>query len=256
MTILIGADPELFVKDNKTGLISSSIGLIGGSKNKPLPVDKGALQEDNVLAEFNIDPAATEDEFVGNILAVTAQLDELLGALGFSTECRASYYYDEGALEAYGKQALVFGCQPDKNAWTGAMQKVPDAGNLRTAGGHIHFGIDGLSKKEKFGLIQSCDVHMGLPSVFMDEDVDRRKVYGGAGSFRLKRYGAEYRALSNFWLQDEDTLRWVYRAALEAADHRNTDYTAYAGDIQQAINTGNRGLAGELIKELGVKYAA
>ena len=53
--ITIGADPELFLRDGDA--ITSAIGLIGGDKYEPRLVTLGAVQEDNVLAEFNIDPA-------------------------------------------------------------------------------------------------------------------------------------------------------------------------------------------------------
>ncbi len=57
MTMLIGADPEVFLKVGKKNI--SSHGLINGDKKNPLKVDKGAVQIDGTALEFNIDPAST-----------------------------------------------------------------------------------------------------------------------------------------------------------------------------------------------------
>ena len=70
--ITVGADPEAFGVDQK-GNIVSMIGKIGGSKHKPLPCKAGAMQEDNILAEFNIDPATTSKQFVHNLQTVMGE---------------------------------------------------------------------------------------------------------------------------------------------------------------------------------------
>jgi hypothetical protein len=38
----------------------------------------------------------------------------------------------------------------------------------------------------------------------------RRGIYGGAGSFRPKPYGMEYRTPSNNWTFDSATRQWVF----------------------------------------------
>ena len=62
MDFLFGADPELFVK--RDGEFKSGHGLIEGGKENPYPVERGAVQVDGMALEFNIDPAADEDNFV------------------------------------------------------------------------------------------------------------------------------------------------------------------------------------------------
>ena len=66
--IKVGADPELFLMDH-TGKFISSVGLIGGTKEEPLPIDGygNCLQEDNVSVEFNIAPANNKQEFVASL---------------------------------------------------------------------------------------------------------------------------------------------------------------------------------------------
>ena len=67
----VGSDPELFIINEKTGKVVSSIGLIPGVKGEPwvgsdMPSGFG-LETDNILAEFNIPPVTDCDNFVNNI---------------------------------------------------------------------------------------------------------------------------------------------------------------------------------------------
>jgi len=72
--ITIGCDPEVFIQDEK-GVIIPAVGLIGGTKEEPIKVLNGALQEDNVLGEFNTDPAISYGMFRDNIRTVMSQLE-------------------------------------------------------------------------------------------------------------------------------------------------------------------------------------
>ena len=64
MQFTIGADPEFFLMKNKKYV--SAVGMIGGSKNEPLALDKEgfAILEDNVSVEFNIAPCHNHEEQV------------------------------------------------------------------------------------------------------------------------------------------------------------------------------------------------
>ena len=66
--IKVGADPELFLLDITTDQYKSAEGLIGGTKEEPVVISKEgfAIQEDNVMVEFNIPPAKSSTEFVNN----------------------------------------------------------------------------------------------------------------------------------------------------------------------------------------------
>ena len=59
--ILLGSDPELFVKHD--GRHVSGHELIPGTKEDPHPVRKGAVQVDGTALEFNTMPAATVQQF-------------------------------------------------------------------------------------------------------------------------------------------------------------------------------------------------
>lgn len=259
--VTIGADPELFVF--RDGVASSGIGLIGGSKDRPRWVDRGAVQEDNVLAEFNIYPASSEDEWVENIRAVMTALHMILPP---GTELRpiASYTYNLDDLKAWGPKAMEFGCEPD--FYLNEVDRgVPDAG-LRTAGGHVHIGYESPSEGMNLNIIAACDVLIGLCSVEF-EDTARRALYGGAGCFRNKEYGVEYRTPGNWWLAGEDRMRWMYQRAQQAAAMAVSGECVFdnAGKfitfngktisyplVQEVINSGNTEEADKIAEYLGV----
>src|SRR3546814_17499888 len=60
-------------------------------------------------------------------------------------------------------------------------------------------------------LTKQLDAFLALPSLFYDDQVKRRSMYGAAGAFRTKPYGVEYRVLSNAWLKDSKLMSWVYK---------------------------------------------
>lgn len=244
--VTIGADPEVFLRNGAT--IVSAIGHVGGSKDAPVPVQCGAVQEDNVLAEFNIDPAASEDQFVTNIKTVMGQLRERVQP--FDIEVISSHRFTKHELMRSGRKALLFGCDPDFNAYTGAKNVPPSARTgLRTAGGHVHVGYSGHSEQRNREIAINMDLLLGVPSVLLDSDTDRRSMYGKAGCLRHKPYGMEYRSLSNFWLAHTDVIRWVYRQAVLAAS-----YTCTANEelLQRCINESDTTLAEKLVSEFNI----
>lgn len=250
----IGADPELFVM-NQDGTPDTAIGRLGGTKDSPRLVNKGAVQEDNVLAEFNIDPANHPDIFVDNITTV---MDELRGLLPtFTLGVVPSIDYDPMTLIKSGDQAMTFGCDPDFNAWTGGINEPPDAMNtLRTAGGHVHVGWDGINPENIQPFVKVLDFYLGLPSVLLDPDTSRRGMYGKAGAYRPKEYGVEYRTLSNFWIQDEIYMRWVYHNVRQSIiDFGRLDemLAQYPGEVvQTTIDTSDVEKAREIVRALKI----
>lgn len=216
--ITIGADPEVFIRDT-TGNIVSAIGMIPGTKQHPCMLSNapGAVQVDNVLAEFNIEPANTEDEFVYNIRQVMQSLHTMLPA-GYDFAIQASHTYSLDYLVQQGPACFVFGCDIDYDAYTCRPKNMPRdvSPTLRSAGGHIHVGYD--KKVPEHKIVQAMDYLIGLPSVLFEEDALRRTLYGQAGAFRPKPYGLEYRTPSNFWLREEQHMRWMYRQAVRAVN--------------------------------------
>lgn len=248
MTITIGTDPEVFLR-NTDGQIVSAIGHVGGTKYEPIRVVKGAVQEDNVLAEFNTDPASTRDEFLTNIKTVMGQLRERVSP--FELAIISSHEFTMDQLLRSGRAALMFGCDPDFDAWTGEKNTPPSPRTvLRTAGGHIHVGFDNPSEESASAVGRRMDLLLGVPSVLLDEDDRRRTMYGKAGAIRYKDYGVEYRSLSNFWLSHSGLIEWAYDQSILAAQTYDQDVSR---DVVTCINTGDRAMAERIIKQYGVK---
>ncbi len=239
--LLMGADPELFVRDTITGKLVSAYGMIPGTKEKPYPVKRGAVQVDGMAVEFNIDPAATEDEWVLNLITVMAQLQRML-PLHHELAIMSTAEFGEEYIKSQPLEAQELGCDPDWNAWTGTWNPTPDQDSpFRTAAGHIHIGwCDGKDDGDIYH-VRSCekivkllDSVLGYESLYLDTDTRRRDLYGAAGACRVKPYGVEYRVLSNYWLSNEATMRYVYRRVMECWDflgrtrrHRSANVTPH-----------------------------
>lgn len=228
----IGADPELFLANGDE--IISAEGIIGGTKNKPKFISENghAIQEDNVMIEFNIPPCEEPQGFVTEINFVKDYLDQLVRLYDYNLNFSASAYLDEKFLKT--PQALQFGCEPDLNVYLKEINEAPQAGgNLRTCGGHIHIGYDNPTQETSEMIVYAMDIMLGLESLSLDKDTERRKMYGNAGCFRFKDYGVEYRTLSNFWIQNDELINWTFNKT------------------QEAIELVNSGLINELVKEFG-----
>lgn len=259
--ILVGADPELFVKHN--GVYVSGHGLIQGDKAAPYKVDKGAVQVDGMALEFNIDPAEDEEQFITNLDTVMGILAKMVPEHELAADPVA--HFTKEYMSTQPAEALELGCEPDYNAWTGKENVKPDAKvNFRTGAGHIHVGVvEGadIGSKDYFQVccdaVKEMDLFLGLPSLFYDEDAKRRELYGKAGAFRAKSYGFEYRTLSNRWLSSEGLKRWAYKATQNCmkgflAGERLADKYAKTVDIQEVINSSDKKEASRIIKDAGL----
>lgn len=220
--ILLGADPELFMRDPDTGAFVSAHGKVPGTKHEPFKVPFGAVQIDGTALEFNIDPASTVDEFLHHITEVKATIAGYVPGYNVVAEPTALYDQNYFDWEVPGT-AKELGCDPDYNAWTLDINPRPEPGNkpFRTAAGHIHIGwTDGqdVYDKDHFEMCarvaRQMDYYLGIHSLAWDPDGTRRELYGKAGAFRPKAYGVEYRTLSNRWLTSPELIKWVYNQAV------------------------------------------
>lgn len=84
-------------------------------------------------------------------------------------------------------------------------------------------------------MLRYIDAFVGLPSIIYDTDVERRKLYGKAGCFRLQPYGFEYRTLSSFWIGTENRLKFIWRQVMYALNA--FDYGANLPDGDLVRNT-------------------
>ena len=109
----VGSDPELFIINEKTGKVVSSIGLIPGVKREPwvgsdMPSGFG-LETDNILAEFNIPPVTDCDNFVNNIQYMKDYITKYVKAKNpdLGIRCIASQVVDASQLQS--EEAQLFG---------------------------------------------------------------------------------------------------------------------------------------------------
>lgn len=251
--ILVGCDPEVFVKRN--GVFNSAFNLIKGTKEKPFKVRNGAVQVDGMALEFNINPAKNEKQFIHNVQDVYAQLCNMVP--DYEVVAVPVAHFGKEYMEQQPKEALMLGCDPDFNGWNMAENPRPDGERtFRTASGHVHIGwgknftiYDYNHQLNCAAAARQLDFYLGLPSLFYDSDVERRELYGKAGAYRIKPYGVEYRTLSNAWLLNEKRMGWVYRNAVKgiqemfAGNHLCEKW----GDIQDIINTSDKERALEII---------
>lgn len=91
------------------------------------------------------------------------------------------------------------------------------------------------------------DLCVGVPSVLYDTDTFRRTLYGRAGSFRLPKYGVEYRTLSSYMLND-DYIGMIYDQTMSAIQMFNDNIELPDGNtIENCINNHNQTLAKHII---------
>lgn len=237
MNFTIGCDPEIFFKDSKDKLISV-IDLLGGNKGNPVEFQPGFhVLEDNVAAEFNVPPSLTKEEWNNNVLLAMNYLQQVANTKGLGLSKVASGCFDLDQLDH--PMAFVFGCEPDFNAWTGRKNSKPNSSDisLRSCGGHIHLGFPYSSKEEQRAVIKVMDLFIGVPSICMDTDTRRRELYGKAGAFRYKSYGAEYRTPSNFWIWEESTRSWVYNQVEKGMQFLEKNGIDFLDKEEEAITT-------------------
>lgn len=266
----VGADIEYFLLD-KEGKPVPCIGIVGGTKDKPLPLISGmegyTIQEDNVSLEWGIPPAPDKWSFVYSCLRAREEIDSILKSKELSASVVSSMRFDAKQLEH--PQAKTLGCESDYNVWERTENPKPDITGenetLRTAAAHIHisFTVDDepiqlpLHLPEVELIVKACDVYIGLASVLLDSDQERRKLYGKAGAFRPKPYGVEYRVPGNFWTKEPYLIAWIYDQIKHIINQANSHsfggaVMEYKEFILKAINESNQTMAKTVMSNWGI----
>ena len=122
--------------------------------------------------------------------------------------------------------------------------------------GHNSIGWDNPTQEQQLDMVKAMDATVGLESVLLDFDTERKKLYGKAGCFRFREYGIEYRSLSNFWIKSDESLKWAWNTTMKAIDLVNSgkieEVKELGNYIVEAINTNNKELAQELLNKIEV----
>lgn len=147
-------------------------------------------------------------------------------------------------------------CDPDYCIYTGDQNPKPagaDTTTMRSSGFHIHIGYSHPEIDRSLRLLAYLDAYLGLPSILIDKDTQRRTLYGKAGCFRLTDYGCEYRTLSSYFLKDDEHLKWVFKQTLKAIKAYNDCKPLPPGElVQQTINSNNENDAKDLCSKYGL----
>lgn len=255
---LIGSDPEFFIRDLATNKIVSSTRMIPGTKEEPISLEeilgKGfSIQKDNVLVEACVPPVKTAGEMHENIIKFKNYVNNSLFKGAYELVTLGSHTMD--ASELTDPSTLEFGCSISLNAWNEEENPKPvceENSRFRSAGGHIHISYDNSNIFTNFEVIKWCDLYLGVPSLLLDKDVERRKLYGKAGEMRHTDFGCEYRTLSNFWVFDSVITDFLFRQLHLAVSKADQEFLSPEEGlhIQTCINTNNV----EMAKEICAKY--
>lgn len=252
----IGSDPEFFLVDKDSREIISAIPFVPGDKFDPYQIpslpEGHMIQTDNVMVEYCLPATNKAEELYRSYRDCVLYTNSIVPA-NYEVELKQSGRVNESQL--LDPRTKVFGCDPDFDVWKGGTQNemcdTKDT-NLRTCGGHVHIGYNDPDMNTSMNIIKALDIFLGIPSVILDPDRDRKKMYGKAGAYRLKSYGVEYRSLSNFWFENEDSVKIIFNGVKLAMDFINEDKIDKLTDkqemeIQLCINTGDETLAYQLM---------
>lgn len=211
--VTIGSDPEIFLED-KHGNVASVIGLIGGTKDKPVFIGNGCyIQEDNILAEGNIPPCKTKEEFLKNLNFLKDYIELVISPLDLNLRFSSSERVDETILME--DKANIFGCASSFNFITediSSLSEMPkEYLNMRSSGFHIHYGWENPTYDQRMAVVLLHEIFVSLPRILEDKDqYNRRAFYGKFGDARLKDYGVEARSLGGYFMKDDDSLSAVW----------------------------------------------
>lgn len=235
--IYIGGDPEVFLC-GKGGKIIGSERVISEKGIDLTNHYSGKIVRDGVQVEFVLPPfhcrATGASTLATAFRALRVHLLE-----NFPThhiDFRQVVEVDEDELADLSEKSRILGCAPSRNIYDpdARVEVAPDRIRYRSAGGHIHIGLNLLGSRygrnftpavdkpchplidDPSHLVKLLDVLVGNTCVLIDRDpqaVERRKVYGRAGEYRIPAHGLEYRVLSNFWLRSYPLASFVWGMA-------------------------------------------
>lgn len=222
--ITLGADPEIFFE--KSGKILGAEKIIPSEGLGDNNYGLGGVVLDGVQAELH-PPATYRANVILNLRRIFTQLKNHLDGIPNVKICMAEMVeITKQELDSLGEEARLLNCKPSMNIY-GIKKAEVDGSKYRkrSASGHIHMtpsgAIFGRKHDNRLRLVPILDIILGNTCVMIDRDpaqVERRKLYGRVGEYRLPLYGLEYRTLSNFWLRSPILADFVFSMA-EMADN-------------------------------------
>ena len=261
----LGCDPEFFFTFN---------GEVKGAEKvlpeKGMKCAEGTFIIDGVQAELNPQYSNCRANLANSIRHCFIELAAELKKKDPNIKCNFSRTVEisEESLMELKEESRRFGCAPSQTIYEDKTAiKITDVDptkyRTRAAGGHIHIGktlgddkLTAALTTDHERTVAMLDLICGNTCVLVDRDVgniERRKVYGRAGEFRLPPHGLEYRTLSNFWLQSYPLMSMAFSLArlavqLMASKDKELYYKVFMSkvnmkDVHSAINNNDFDLA-------------
>lgn len=263
MKLTIGSDFELLVKNLELNKIVPVPLKFGGSKVNPLGIGNGCHRQiDCVTAEFNIPPGTTKEEFLNSINYCMTAGNRILSDINpaLTLVAKSSNRFDQEDLDV-SDVYTTFGCSSSIDAWSRKSREAcaDEAKNLRSAGFHVWIGLEDVDVDTELFLriVKSMDLFLGLPSLLIDQDQERRSIYGQAGDCRYKQIKeitlCEYRSLGSYMLSSKELISYVYDQTIKAVDFALYSKKEITDLVREAINEQNIDLAEELLATYNIK---
>jgi len=268
--VTFGSDPEFALVNKYTGKAISANGQFPGNKKKPADIGKKCgIQVDGVNLELTIPPVTNRQDFIDMIMYGKGRFQEIATNVDASIQVISSSAMDYDDEQLSDPEVRIFGCDPSWDIYTMAQCKKPSAdevGNMRCAGFHIHVGVPCLLSIDEIERFIFCmDICCGLPSVIIDKDRDRKKLYGTPGDFRMDRKSTltrmEYRSLGGNCHGTAEHIGYFFDQTLQAIEMYNgmsemedlpDDYKYNWHKVQEAIASSNEDLCRQLMNVFGV----
>ena len=220
MPFTLGSDPEMMIVDTQ-GNYKSAIGIVQAHSELRIKKKGHEFYYDNVLAECAIKPSSSAEEAVHNFRECLGIYKDMVAPYILLPQASQNYPQEELQHE----DARKVNCAPefcpyDMRQTDGPVNEIK-SGTLRTCGGHVHLGHEDLNEEKGFLSMFIMDLLLGVPALWLDQDptsATRRRMYGAPGRYRVKDYGMEYRAISNFWLSSPALVEFVFNLSKFATE--------------------------------------
>lgn len=213
----IGCDPEFFfVKDNK---------VVPSGEVDGINTYDDTVVEDGFQGELNPDADTCRESLASDIGRSLMSARKIAKDMGADISFKVGHIISDDVWKRTPSEQKKYGCNPTTNVHENKFSRVTGIREkFRAAGGHLHFTLrDGTDVKK---LVAVMDIVVANTCVLIDRDPDnarRRKNYGRAGEYRIKRYGMEYRVPSNFWLKHYALFSMVSQLGRNSIDILRSD---------------------------------
>ncbi len=258
LKLLLGSDPEIFIKTKDNIIVGSEVMLQGD-----IEFDFGKIVRDGIQVEFNPTPANNPNDFKENINKSIDVAKRIANDINLDVVLDQVVNITQETMDSLSDDSKVFGCMPSYNAYDNYIKLPKDASKVmyRSGGGHIHISSEDEEVREfiinnRDVIVKNLDRLLGMILLTYentDDVIKRRTYYGRAGEYRKPNYGLEYRVPSNIWLSLDiyNSIFILIERAIDMAMNNNTSLLDSISDedVMDIINTGKKDKAETFIND-------